>query len=89
MIRVRGMAMMSLGSISLVCWYYSGFIGQFLGMPHVDPAHYPYNITQYPYVRVHWPLQLLLPSGVLLFLLGIVVSIVDLIRGMLRRREGH
>ena len=77
-LRLRGLAMMSLGGSILLVWYYSGFLGQLLRIPNVDPSHYPCDISTYPYVSIHWPLQVLLPLGVLLFLAGLVVQSIDL-----------
>jgi len=84
MIRLRGLHIMLFGALSVVTWFYSGWIGQFIGLRNFDPRRYPYDI-QYPYVRVHWPLQFLLLIGGPLFLFGIGLFLFDLIR--IRRKQ--
>jgi hypothetical protein len=75
---------MFFGALSVVAWFYSGWIGQFIGLRNFDPRRYPYDVL-YPYVRAHWPLQLLLFLGGPLFLFGIGLFLVDLIR--IRRKQ--
>ena len=84
MIRARGLFCLLVGAVALACWWFSGSIGHFFGLKDFDPTRYPYDTSQYPQVRVHWPLQFLLLIGGPLFLLGFGFFVFDLTR---RRRN--
>jgi hypothetical protein len=72
----------------LLVWWYSGAIGHFLGLPGVDSAHYPYDMAHYTQFRVHWPLQLLLPIGGILMLIGPLLFVIDLFRRKAKKANG-
>jgi hypothetical protein len=80
MIRTRGLWCLLMGAVALAAWYFSGSIGHFLELKDFDPHRYPYDMSRFPYVRAHWPLQLLLLIGGPLFLVGFSLFIFDLSR---------
>ena len=80
MMRTRSLWCLLGGALTLLCWYSSGSIGHFLLLKDFDQHRYPYDMGHFPYVRVHWPLQLLLLIGGPLFLVGFSLFIFDLSR---------